>query len=151
MTQKETRADVDCVNTNRRTVLKITGLGVVGGGGFSSIAAAQPPETPPPNEPTWGSDGTDHWQLADTNNPADSDHTAHRPLYGIAPANGDHSPHGTHGPGPHDHVVDTPGSQEPFTAEWHVSLLQENVGTEENPDWIFSNGGFTDPPPTALQ
>lgn len=121
---------------NRRTVLKAIGVGVVGGVGFSSNVVAQPMEKPPKDEPTWGSDGTDHWQLMDANSPTDSDHTAHRPLYGIAPAKGAHSPHGTHGSGPHDHVVDTPASQEPFTAEWHVFVLKDKNGE-------LSNGGFS--------
>lgn len=121
---------------NRRTALKVIGVGVVGGVGFSGKAVAQPP----PDEPTWGSDGTDHWQLMDANNPTPSNHESHRPLYGIAPANGAHSEHGTHTIGPHDHVVDTPGSGKAFTAEWHVFLFQE---FDESDGWVLTNGSLT--------
>ena len=153
MAQKELRKNVGWTDINRRTVLKLTGAGLIGGIGLTGQAVAQtentpePPEKPPRDEATWGSDGTDHWQLIDGPGPKPSNEIAHRPLYSIASVNGAHSPHGTHGPGPHDHVVDTPGSQEPFTAEWHVYVLQKNVGTEENPDWVLCHGDFTQPPP----
>lgn len=137
MTSKKIENGINYIGISRRTALKAIGVGVVGGLGLSSKAAAQPP----PNEPTWGSDGTDHWQLADANNPTPSDPESHRPLYGIAPAMGAHSPHGTHDIGPHDHVVDTPGSGKAFTANWHVSILFDSDGN-------LSNGGFSgaDPP-----
>lgn len=107
---------------DRRTALKIAGMGIVGGFGLSSPAAAQRPH----DEPTWGSDETDHWQLMDAHNPSPSNPKSHRPLYVITPSDGDHSPHigpGVHFPFAHDHVVDTPGSGKVFTAEWHVHVI----------------------------
>lgn len=141
MVAKKLKSGPSRIDINRRTALKTIGVGFVGTVGLSGNAVAQPP----PTEPTWGSDGTDHWQLKDANAPTPSNHKSHRPLYGIAPANGAHSPHSPgHGGGPaHDHVVDTPGSGKAFTANWHVYLLQENV----DGSWVFSNGGFTEPPP----
>lgn len=137
------------INVNRRTALKLTGGGILGAVGFSSNAVAQPP----PNLPTWGSDGTDHWQLMDTNNPTPSDHTSHRPLYEIEPAGGAHSPHSPGHEGfdfPHDLVVDTPGAGKSFTANWHVIIIVEDAEegiTKEN----VTNGGISNPTVSKIQ
>lgn len=143
MTAKELKSSPGCIDGNRRAALKMIGAGIVGTVGVSGTTVAQPPTAPPPELPTWGSDGTDHWQLSDTNHPTDSDHTAHRPLYEIKPAGGAHSPHTEGHPGlelPHDLVVDTPGSQEPYTAECHVYLLHDEDGNLTNgPFWGFEN------------
>lgn len=103
--------------TDRRTVLKTIGAGVVGSATIAGIASAEHGERG--TFGTWGSDGTDEWELLDTGHHP-SDPEAHQPLYLILPSGGCQSPHF----GPVDHVVDTPGGRQGdyYSAEWHVQV-----------------------------
>lgn len=117
--------------TRRRTVLKTIGTGVVSGTMLSGTASAHddgfgyPGDQPdvadmPPVFPTWGSDGTDHWEMLDPAQPQNTNHKSHRPFYHIAPSGGDHSPHFFG----FDNVVDTPGvGGGNYSAIWHVDVV----------------------------
>lgn len=119
-------------DTNRRTVLKTIGASVAGGTVLTGTASADdfeyPGEQPrvadlPPVFPTWGSDGTDHWEMLDPAAPQNTDHESHRPLYHIAPSGGDHSPHFF----VLDNVVDTPAvGGGDYSAVWDVSFVVDD-------------------------
>lgn len=76
---------------------------------------------------TWGSDGTDHWEMLDTGHHP-SNPRAHEPIYVILASGGCQSPHFG---GIADHVVDTPsGLNGHYSAEWHIHFV---VDTTQNP------------------
>lgn len=114
-------------DTNRRTVLKTVGAGIVGGVAVTGTVSAghtddhtphRPPQTPPGFFPTWGSDETDDWELTDTsgdrNEPIDQSVKAY---YLIIPTRLGDSPHFFG----FDQVVDTPpGNQGSYNANWHA-------------------------------
>lgn len=113
--------------SNRRTVLKTLGAGIIGSVAASgSVVAghtdnhnpARPPVTPPGFFPTWGTDETDNWELTDTSGdreePIDG---AVKPYYLIIPTELGDSPHFFG----FDQVVDTPrGNGGTYNANWHA-------------------------------
>lgn len=138
----------------RRNVLKVTATGIVGGVTLPGQTVAQEPrKVGHHGELVWGSDGNE-WELLDADAPTPSGEPSHRPLYVIAPIPdgpeggqpGPQSPAGAHGPNspPHDHVIDTPGSEGgKFTAEWHVFPVLE---AGQAPPPPFDLKQFTSPP-----
>ena len=129
-------------HTNRRSVLKTIGIGVPGTTAVAGIGAvgttavtgvASADHGARETVPTWGSDGTDEWEMLDTGY-SDTPPVATAPIYGIAPSGGEHSPHFDAAPyhdaaGPiwTDLVVDTPGCRPGeggyYSAVWHVLLV----------------------------
>lgn len=101
----------------------MAGTGLAGSALLSGTASADDfdhPE-PIPGSFTWGSDGTDDWELLSTAAPQGTDEASHRPLYLIAPSGGEHSPHIG---GLLDHVVDTPSNGGgTYSANWHVHVV----------------------------
>lgn len=124
----------------RRTVLKITGAGVVGGTVLTSSASAgheddhdphRPANTPPGWFTTWGSDETQNWELNDTSGDRDEPvDESTKPYYLITKTGLGDSPHF----GDFDQVVDTPpGNRGSFNANWHAhNLFYDNEGHEHD-------------------
>lgn len=115
--------------TNRRTVLKTIGAGVVGGTVLTGSASGHPPKQNGqiPVFLTWG----DHevWEMIDAEPPsrdrlqdAEGNDHAHSPLYLIAPV-----PDSSHSPmfGFADQVVAVPGGPDAnnFSAQWHPKVV----------------------------
>lgn len=115
-------------DANRRTVLKTIGSGVVGVAALTGVASADHGERT--TFGTWGSDGTDAWEMLDTGHHPSND-AAHEPLYLIAPSDGCQSPHFG---GVADHVLETPGGGNAYSAEWHVKAVVD-VTTENLVDF----------------
>lgn len=142
-------------NTNRRTVLKGIGAGVVGSAsivGSASAGGSKHGNQTDDHDLTsyaWG-DG-ELWEMLEAEPPAVNEleagrvdeegaHESHRPLWVIAtvedPAveGSEHGPHPNPDGLPIDHVVPLGGGGE-FTAQWHVTLvLNLNTGGFENQD-----------------
>lgn len=149
-------------NADRRTVLKTVGAGIIEGTVMTGTASADddgfgyPGNQPeradlPPVFPTWGSDGSDHWEMLDPAQPQKSDQHAHRPFYHIAPSGGDHSPHLF---GVFDNVVDTPSSGGgKYSAVWHVhAVLDRNESPPPIPNAPpHGLASFTDPTVSKVQ
>lgn len=140
--------------TFRRPVLKTIGAGIVGGALVTGTVSAEerdlpgdaitqaggaPPALIPPGFfPTWGSDGTDDWELTDTGptfHEADpGDHPPEKPYDLIIPTYDSRSPHF----GQHDQIVDTPpGNQGTYNANWYAHNIYYNGGSdgESHPDY----------------
>lgn len=127
----------ELIDTDRRRVLKTIGAGALGAAVLSGTASAHedgfgyPGNQPevadlPPVFPSWGSDGTDHWEMLDPAAPQDTNEQSHRPFYHIAPSGGDHSPHLF---GLLDNVVDTPSNGGgTYSAVWHVHVVLDVNG-----------------------
>ena len=113
---------------NRRTILKMTGAGIVGGFAMTGKVTAEHGERE--TFGTWGSDGTDEWEMLDTGHHP-SDPEAHEPIYIIAPSGGCQSPHFNGGL---DHVVETPGGGSSYSAEWHIHFVADYSDVEEEGD-----------------
>jgi hypothetical protein len=126
--------------TDRRTVLKLAGAGIVGGTTLVDSASAHEVKSPA-IEPVWGDDNI--WELLDSeprdrHRDSEGDEMAHEPLYLIAPVmdstvdGSNHSPQqpaGVHFPVAHDHVVPVPGeADDQFSAQWHVKLVTGGEG-----------------------
>lgn len=121
--------------TDRRTVLKTIGAGVVGGTVLTGSASGHEVK-PAAIEPVWGDD--EIWELLDSeptdrHRDSEGNEMAHEPLYIIAPIpGGSHSPQqpgGLHFPVAHDHVLPIPGEvDDQFSAQWHVKVVTGGAG-----------------------
>lgn len=117
--------------TDRRTVLKLTGAGIVGGVAMAGSASAHEPKDNGqiPVVPTWGDN--DIYELVDAEPPsrdrlqdAEGNDSAHAPLYIIPPI-----PGSSHSPmfAGLDHTVPVPGGPESnnYSAQWHPKVVVE--------------------------
>lgn len=118
-------------NPNRRTVLKTLGAAAVGGVAMTGTASAEPPFIPPVWAPTWGSDETDNWELADVS--GDVERVETKP-YTLIPT----TDIGKGGPLGHffgyDQVVDTPPQNKgAYNVNWHThNVLYDGGGMHQN-------------------
>jgi hypothetical protein len=120
----------DPTYTNRRTVLKTIGAGVVGSVAFVGTASAGDwSDERRQDSFTWGRN--ELWEMLESEpHPPDKDsegnEPAHRPLWvidsmaGTGVPGSEHSPHPAPIPGI-DHVVPLDGPE--FTAQWHVKAV----------------------------
>lgn len=125
--------------TDRRTVLKVLGTNAVGSWALTGSAGAhhddhhdpgpQPYGTPPIRSPTWGSDETDDWEIADTTLDEDREKTI---PYTLIPQTGlSKSPHF---PGHYDQVVSTaPQNKGSHTANRRThNVFYDNAGHDHH-------------------
>lgn len=120
--------------TNRRTVLKLLGVSAVGSVALSGSASAKPPATPPFWTPTWGSDETDDWEIMDVSGSVEREKTKPIALIPTTAIGKDSFlGQGSHFPGGHDQVVDTPPRNHgKFNVNWHTHNVFYTGGGEHH-------------------
>ena len=130
----------DYRNIDRRTVLKLTGAGIVGSTALVGTTSADgkplPREAPDGRTiyATWGDDEV--WEIFDAEPPdrwrdSEGNDSAHEPLYfikGLPTSVNEHSPHFDFPPEAPiagvDHVVPVPGgTDKQYSAQWHPKAV----------------------------
>lgn len=137
---------------DRRTALKLTGIGLASGLAFTGTASADgkplPRQAPDGRTiyATWGDD--EIWEIFDAEPPerwldSEGNHHAHEPLYlilGLPTSVDEHSPHIDLRPSAPidglDHVAPVPGgTDKQYSAQWHPKIIVDS----ETP-WLVPPG-----------
>lgn len=131
---------------NRRIVLKGIGAGVAGSAALSAaVTGGDTGDNRRQQSFVWANDNV--WEMLESeplieqdgelvNPDAEGDSSAHRPLYAVAPQDGEHSPHAAP-PGPPfplDHVIALdPGTKKFFSAQWHTHAVIPTENSFQSP------------------